>query len=93
LLLQAISVEGLKNSMQTDYILKVLCFQGCFSNLLTNYLHAAYKIIYESIFQILGLDICADTRAGDATRPGISGGQKRRLTTGTFTFLQLLIVF
>ncbi|XP_020875007.1 ABC transporter G family member 41 isoform X2 [Arabidopsis lyrata subsp. lyrata] len=51
--MKAISVEGLKNNMQTDYILK-----------------------------ILGLDICADTRAGDATRPGISGGQKRRLTTG-----------
>ncbi|CAA7017297.1 unnamed protein product [Microthlaspi erraticum] len=51
--MKAISVEGLKNNMQTDYILK-----------------------------ILGLDICADTRVGDATRPGISGGQKRRLTTG-----------
>ncbi|KAF8053007.1 hypothetical protein N665_1477s0014 [Sinapis alba] len=51
--MKAISVIGLKNNMQTDYILK-----------------------------ILGLDICADTRVGDASRPGISGGQKRRLTTG-----------
>ncbi|KAF5960763.1 hypothetical protein HYC85_001972 [Camellia sinensis] len=32
--------------------------------------------------QILGLDICADTLAGDAMRRGISGGQNKRLTTG-----------
>lgn len=32
--------------------------------------------------QILGLDNCADIIAGDAMRTGISGGQKRRLTTG-----------
>jgi hypothetical protein len=33
-------------------------------------------------FQILGLDDCADTLAGDAMKKGISGGEKRRLTTG-----------
>ncbi|KAJ6874524.1 hypothetical protein NC652_034272 [Populus alba x Populus x berolinensis] len=51
--MKAISVEGLKSNLQTDYILK-----------------------------ILGLDICADTMVGDAMRRGISGGQKKRLTTG-----------
>uniref|UniRef100_A0A2N9G2S1 ABC transporter domain-containing protein n=1 Tax=Fagus sylvatica TaxID=28930 RepID=A0A2N9G2S1_FAGSY len=51
--MKAISVKGLKGTLQTDYILK-----------------------------ILGLDICADTPVGDATRRGISSGQKRRLTTG-----------
>ncbi|KAI3445471.1 hypothetical protein Pfo_002136 [Paulownia fortunei] len=51
--MKAISVEGQKTTIQTDYILK-----------------------------ILGLDICADTFFGDAMRRGISGGQKKRLTTG-----------
>ncbi|KAL0006431.1 hypothetical protein SO802_013992 [Lithocarpus litseifolius] len=49
----AISANGLKGNLQTDYILK-----------------------------ILGLDICADILVGDAMRRGISGGQKKRLTTG-----------
>ncbi|WRX10696.1 ABC transporter-like [Theobroma cacao] len=51
--MKAISVEGLKRTLQTDYILK-----------------------------ILGLDNCADTIVGDAMKRGISGGEKRRLTTG-----------
>ncbi|KAK2966796.1 hypothetical protein RJ640_008799 [Escallonia rubra] len=51
--MKAISVEGQKLTLQTDYTLK-----------------------------ILGLDICADTLCGDAMRRGISGGQKKRLTTG-----------
>ncbi|KAK3005004.1 hypothetical protein RJ639_016121, partial [Escallonia herrerae] len=50
--MKAISVEGQRTTLQTDYILK-----------------------------ILGLDICADTLCGDAMRRGISGGQKKRLTT------------
>ncbi|KAI4310915.1 hypothetical protein MLD38_035860 [Melastoma candidum] len=51
--MKAISLKGLKRTLQTDYILK-----------------------------ILGLDICADTLVGDAMRRGISGGQKKRVTTG-----------
>ncbi|KAK9282226.1 hypothetical protein L1049_005140 [Liquidambar formosana] len=51
--MKAISIEGLKRTLQTDYILK-----------------------------ILGLDICADKIVGDAMKRGISGDQKKRLTTG-----------
>ncbi|KAI4301667.1 hypothetical protein L6164_034920 [Bauhinia variegata] len=50
--MKAVAVQGLKRTLQTDYILK-----------------------------ILGLDICADTIVGDAMRRGISGGQRKRLTT------------
>lgn len=38
------------------------------------------------VLQILGLDICADTMFGDAMRRGISGGQKKRLTTGNLAY-------
>ncbi|CAM8903086.1 unnamed protein product [Rhodiola kirilowii] len=51
--MKAISVEGQKRSLQTDYVLK-----------------------------ILGLDTCSDIKVGDAMTRGISGGQKKRLTTG-----------
>ncbi|KAI4344715.1 hypothetical protein L6164_011909 [Bauhinia variegata] len=51
--MKATSVKGLKSTLQTDYILK-----------------------------ILGLDVCAETLVGDPVRRGISGGQKKRLTTG-----------
>ncbi|WVZ12399.1 hypothetical protein V8G54_016929 [Vigna mungo] len=52
-LLQAISVEGQSENLQTEYVLK-----------------------------ILGLDMYADILVGDALDRGISGGQKKRLTTG-----------
>ena len=32
--------------------------------------------------QILGLNNCADTQVGNALLPGISGGEKKRLTLG-----------
>ncbi|XP_021831394.1 pleiotropic drug resistance protein 1-like [Prunus avium] len=51
--MKAISTEGQKEILVTDYILK-----------------------------ILGLDTCADTLMGDQLLRGISGGQKKRVTTG-----------
>ena len=34
------------------------------------------------IIQVLGLDICADTMVGNEMLRGISGGQRKRVTTG-----------
>ncbi|KAH7845456.1 hypothetical protein Vadar_002249 [Vaccinium darrowii] len=40
------------------------------------------SLVVEYVMKILGLDICADTLVGDEMIKGISGGQKKRLTTG-----------
>lgn len=48
--------------------------------LITNLIHAFYYMLYMN--QILGLDICRDTIIGDEMQRGISGGQKKRVTTG-----------
>ncbi|CAH2079071.1 unnamed protein product [Thlaspi arvense] len=64
-------LEGIVPDPDIDAYMKAASVKGSKTNLQTDY-----------ILKILGLDICADTRVGDASRPGISGGQKRRLTTG-----------
>ncbi|XP_068652791.1 ABC transporter G family member 39-like isoform X2 [Aristolochia californica] len=40
------------------------------------------SVITDYILKILGLEICADTMVGDEMIRGISGGQKKRVTTG-----------
>ncbi|XP_024637157.1 pleiotropic drug resistance protein 1 isoform X2 [Medicago truncatula] len=40
------------------------------------------SLITDYMLKILGLDICADTMVGDEMHRGISGGQRKRLTTG-----------
>ncbi|KAE8678658.1 Pleiotropic drug resistance protein 3 [Hibiscus syriacus] len=44
------------------------------------------------ILKILGIDICAETFVGDALRIGISGGQKKRLSTGEIVVDATLLV-
>ncbi|KAK4595262.1 hypothetical protein RGQ29_013623 [Quercus rubra] len=76
---QDIMVEVSKREKEAEIILdpdidtymKAISAKGLKGNLQTDY-----------ILKILGLDICADTLVGDAMRRGISGGQKKRLTTG-----------
>ncbi|XP_043724451.1 pleiotropic drug resistance protein 3-like [Telopea speciosissima] len=40
------------------------------------------RIQTDYFLKILGLDICADSLVGDTMRRGVSGGQKKRVTTG-----------
>ncbi|XP_044481156.1 pleiotropic drug resistance protein 1-like isoform X2 [Mangifera indica] len=40
------------------------------------------SVVTDYILKILGLEVCADTLVGDEMVRGISGGQKKRVTTG-----------
>ncbi|XAR69346.1 Sulfate-transporting ATPase [Bertholletia excelsa] len=40
------------------------------------------SVVIDYILKVLGLEICADTMVGDEMIRGISGGQKKRVTTG-----------
>ncbi|GJM87710.1 hypothetical protein PR202_ga03692 [Eleusine coracana subsp. coracana] len=40
------------------------------------------NVIIDYVLKILGLEICADTMVGDEMLRGISGGQRKRVTTG-----------
>ncbi|KAF8387704.1 hypothetical protein HHK36_026358 [Tetracentron sinense] len=62
---------GIVPDPDVDTYMKAISVEGLERTLQTDY-----------ILKILGLDICADTLVGDAMRRGISGGQKKRLTTG-----------
>ncbi|QCE02081.1 ATP-binding cassette [Vigna unguiculata] len=40
------------------------------------------SLVTDYVLKILGLDICADTMMGDEMLRGVSGGQRKRVTTG-----------
>ncbi|KAK2978211.1 hypothetical protein RJ640_024244 [Escallonia rubra] len=64
-------IAGIKPDEDLDIFMKALALGGKETGLVVEY-----------ILKILGLDICADTLVGDEMLKGISGGQKKRLTTG-----------
>ncbi|GMP60017.1 hypothetical protein CsSME_00023055 [Camellia sinensis var. sinensis] len=64
-------IAGIKPDEDLDILMKALALGGQDTSLVLEY-----------ILKILGLDICADTLVGDEMLKGISGGQKKRLTTG-----------
>ncbi|CAA7046262.1 unnamed protein product [Microthlaspi erraticum] len=61
---------GIIPDTEVDAYMKAISVEGLERSLQTDY-----------IMKILGLDICAETLVGDMMRRGISGGQKKRLTT------------
>ncbi|KAL5735140.1 hypothetical protein ACOSP7_033001 [Xanthoceras sorbifolium] len=63
--------EGIKPDPEIDAFMKATAMAGQETSLVTDY-----------VLKILGLDICADIMVGDEMRRGISGGQKKRVTTG-----------
>ncbi|CDO99881.1 unnamed protein product [Coffea canephora] len=62
---------GIKPDPEIDAFMKSTAMAGQKTSLVTDY-----------VLKILGIDICADTLVGDDMRRGISGGQKKRVTTG-----------
>ncbi|CAM0942737.1 unnamed protein product [Alopecurus aequalis] len=62
---------GIKPDPEIDAFMKASAVQGHETNITT-----------DLILKVLGLDICADTMIGDEMIRGISGGQKKRVTTG-----------
>ncbi|XP_024023080.1 ABC transporter G family member 32 [Morus notabilis] len=64
-------IAGIKPDEDLDLFMKSLALGG-----------QETRLVVEYIMKILGLDICADTLVGDEMLKGISGGQKKRLTTG-----------
>ncbi|KAI3966424.1 hypothetical protein MKW92_035642 [Papaver armeniacum] len=62
---------GIKPDPEIDAFMKATAVEGQESSLVTDY-----------VLKILGLDICADIMVGGAMARGISGGQKKRVTTG-----------
>ncbi|GMI77982.1 Arabidopsis thaliana ATP-binding cassette G36, PLEIOTROPIC DRUG RESISTANCE 8 [Hibiscus trionum] len=62
---------GILPEAEVDLFMKATSVQGVESSLMTDY-----------TLKILGLDICKDIIVGDDMHRGISGGQKKRVTTG-----------
>ncbi|KAF8393289.1 hypothetical protein HHK36_021530 [Tetracentron sinense] len=62
---------NIKPDPDLDVFMKAAALEGQEANVVTDY-----------IMKILGLEVCADTLVGDEMLRGISGGQKKRLTTG-----------
>ncbi|WVY96785.1 hypothetical protein V8G54_028936 [Vigna mungo] len=70
----------IKPDPEIDAFMKATAMEGQETSLVTDY-----------ILKILGLEICADILVGDEMKRGISGGQKKRLTTDIIIHFAVLI--
>ncbi|XP_050238257.1 pleiotropic drug resistance protein 1-like isoform X2 [Mercurialis annua] len=62
---------NIKPDPDIDIYMKAAALEGQEANVVTDY-----------ILKILGLEVCADTLVGDEMVRGISGGERKRVTTG-----------
>ncbi|KAL2517559.1 ABC transporter G family member 40 [Abeliophyllum distichum] len=62
---------NIKPDPDVDIYMKAAATEGDEANVVTDY-----------ILKVLGLEVCADTLVGDEMIRGISGGQRKRVTTG-----------
>ncbi|KAJ6414631.1 hypothetical protein OIU84_003599 [Salix udensis] len=62
---------NIKPDPDVDVFMKAVAAKGQEANVITDY-----------VLKILGLEVCADTLVGDEMVRGISGGQRKRVTTG-----------
>ncbi|KAH7447520.1 hypothetical protein KP509_01G110200 [Ceratopteris richardii] len=62
---------GIIPDPELDVFMKAVSMAGQETNIVTDY-----------VMKLLGLDVCADTFVGNALLRGISGGQRKRVTTG-----------
>ncbi|KAI3455373.1 hypothetical protein Pfo_012036 [Paulownia fortunei] len=61
----------IKPDPDVDIFMKAVATEGQEASVITDY-----------VLKILGLEVCADTMVGDELVRGISGGQRKRVTTG-----------
>ncbi|KAF1858637.1 hypothetical protein Lal_00044670 [Lupinus albus] len=72
----------IKPDSDIDAYMKAAALEGQKTSLVTDY-----------ILKILGLEICADIMVGDGIIRGISGGQKKRVTTGEMLVGPIRVLF
>ncbi|XP_048233398.1 pleiotropic drug resistance protein 1-like [Ricinus communis] len=73
---------NIKPDPDIDVFMKAAVAEGQEANVITDY-----------VLKVLGLEVCADTFVGDEMLRGISGGQRKRVTTGEMLVGPALALF